>query len=152
MISLNKRRLSLVLITVLLFAPTQSVFAAQFNKSNFHAADHQFGNDLVNYVVDYIIDNSSGSSSNVASMLHQASVLFHNSITDSTINDNDRHCGSYFESMSLCDTCNNCTHCVACLPDLRLTNVKNSVLDYLFIVPSHYYLDIPAKDRPPQIL
>jgi len=129
--SVTKRHLSLLLIIVLLFASVQSVFAGQFSQSN-KTDDHSA-----------IVGEFTSSS-------HSHDYLLDHAISNSEFALSDRHCETSADSTSLCGACNFCAHCVACLPDLPVINNRNNTINYLFLITSHFYLDLPTKDRPPR--
>ncbi|NOX42307.1 MAG: hypothetical protein GXP19_01015 [Gammaproteobacteria bacterium] len=123
----NKRRVSLLLIAVLLFASVQSVFASQITASEDHT---MMGHSTVVSYVGYMQPGNNNGRCSIDS--------------DSTVSDSAMLCSG-----------SACTHCVICISVLPDTSVSNSYSNTAHIVnfvvtTSQSYLDLPSKDRPPR--
>ncbi len=143
---LLKRYLCVLLITLLLFASVQSVFAGLLSESG----DHDHVMDVMDHAVmvhDHaaIMGRHAGDST-IDSTIYSISV----SVDAAQLSDDGRHCDILSGSTMLCGNCNFCVHCVACIPDLHVENDGNKVINNFFISASHFYFDLPTKDRPPR--
>ncbi len=123
--SLNQRRLSLLLITVLFFASVQSVFAGQIKNNDDHAMHHS---PVAVYVGELVFDDHRYCSTTGAMVID-------------------------IESTILCadSTCTHCAHCVSFISIPRVANDKKTkpVLNFVVTAPVPY-LELPTKDRPPR--